>query len=170
MKQEQDEAKPTQAGEDAPLHRPEDDIEEMPRLKPKPVGSRTEHEKVRPPTRGGTLFGQPHQDEAPQPEKLPKKIMFPRRIREDARSPYATHRPAPPDEEAEKQEVASITGRRPDREVSAGFLIGIALIVVVLVGGIMIARLGKKVGALEQRISRLESVQGGAAIADRHLP
>jgi len=170
MTQEQDNAKSAQEGRDAALHRPEDDIEDMPRLKPKPVGSRTEEEKNRPSTRGGTLFGLEGKDEAPSARKLPKKIMFPKRIGAEARSPYATYRPAPPDEEAERQEVAAISGRRPDREVSAGFLLGIALIVLTLVGGIMIARLGNKVGALEQRIARLESAQRGSAIADGHVP
>ncbi len=152
------------------LHRPGDEIEETPRLKPKPVGSRTEEEKAGPATRGGTLFGTPNQDGTRPPEKLPKKIKFPRRIRDEVRSPYATYRPAPPDEAAEKQEVAAISGRPVEREVSAGFLLGIALIIVALIGGIMIVRLGKKVGVLEQRISRLESAQGGSAIADGRLP
>ena len=62
------------------------------------------------------------------------------------------------------------THRKPERTVSTGFLLGIALIVVVLVGGMWIGRLGKKVAALENRVNRIEGQQVHTAALDLPAP
>ncbi|MCD6416695.1 MAG: LapA family protein [Planctomycetes bacterium] len=74
----------------------------------------------------------------------------------DERYPYATYRSAPPGEEAEMEELAAIAGVKRGREVSAGFLLGVALIIVALVGGLWMGRLQKKITSLENRLSQLE--------------
>lgn len=158
----------------ADLHRPGEDIERPPRLKVKPVGSRSEAEVPGPTVRGGTLFGDqeaegPPAADAPE-QRPPKKVVHVRREQGEVRHPYATYRSAPPDEAAEKRELAAIAGSKPPREVSTGFVLGIALIVVALLSGIFIVRLSKKVGALEARITRLESAGTKSVIAQRRLP
>ena len=156
------------------LHRPTDDLKELPRLKPKPVGSRPEAEVSTPPVRAGTLFAVEHgkgvADSADAAREPSKKVVL-RKIEEGAgRSVYATHRLAPPDERAEKEEVGAIGGRRSERTVSTGFLLGVALIVVVLLGGVFIVRLSKKVGALEKRVSHLETANAESLAAGSSLP
>jgi hypothetical protein len=74
-------------------------------------------------------------------------------------SPFATHRPAPPDDEAEEAQLAAVTGRKVEareRQISTGFLIGAGLIVMLLVGGVVLARMEKHVRGLESRVSALE--------------
>ena len=149
-------------------------VKPRPRLKPKPVGSRPEAEASTPPVRAGTLFGVEHGEEvadsADEAREPSKKVVL-RKIEEGAgRSVYATHRSPPPDERAEKQEVGAIAGRRSERTVSIGFLLGVALIVVVLLGGVSIVGLSKKVGALEKRVSHLETADAESLVAGSSLP
>jgi len=160
------------------LHRPDDEIAEKPRLIVKPVGSRQESTEAKPGLRAGTLYaaeGEPAPEAPPSAEPVaeaqaeaqaaePAEQETPRpsgklpRI-EPNRKPllYATHRPPPKDEKEEQEQLAAITGRQAEqREVSAGFLLGVALIVVVLIGGIMLSRVQKRLRRLEARISLLE--------------
>ncbi len=147
---------------------PDQDIAHRPQMKVKPIGSRPGVEPATPRVRRGTLFRTREGDEDPAPAertKPPKKVILPPPHGAETRYPFATHRPAPPDEKAEVEELAAVTGVRPAREVSTGFVLGVALIVVVLLGGIIMVRLGKKVGSLEQRISRLETTELQTAAA-----
>lgn len=138
------------------LHRPDAEIAGRPRLKvkrpPKAAGGeRGEEEPAAQSPEDGTEQDSDAQQELPRidPDKGP--------------SPYATHRPPPQDENAEKAELEAVNGEEQAREISSGFLLGIALIVVALIGGILIARMQGKIGALERRVQNLEQAQGGAA-------
>ena len=155
------------------LHRPTDDIEELPRLRPRPIGSRSEGRAPKPPVRAGTLFaaeqGQGAAGPASPPTERSKKVVL-RKVEEQAgHSAFATHQPAPPDERAEAEVVRAIAGQRPQKTVSAAFVLGVALIVVVLVGGVSLVRLGKKVGALETRVSHLERTKPESLLAGSSL-
>ena len=70
------------------LHRPTDDLQKVPRLKPKPVGSRPEAEGSTPPVRAGTLFAVEHGEEvtdsAGAARKPSKKVVL-RKIEQGAR-------------------------------------------------------------------------------------
>lgn len=84
---------------------------------------------------------------------------------DDPRFRYATYRAAPADEPASKWSwLTGLFTRDGGREISTGFVLGVALVVVILIGGIWLARLGNKVGRLEQRLTQLE--QGSVATAD----
>ncbi len=145
--------------EDTNVRRPDQDIPDRPRLR---VRSRdqTEGEEAaeRPGVRAGSLFKADGEGEAEaeggkaEPADRPKVVVPPL----EGRYPYATYRPAPEDEDEEKRRLEAAGGAAPERRVSTGFVLGVALIVVVLVGGIWLARLGKKVTRLESRIARLE--------------
>ena len=163
------------AGDDPLVRRPADDIPRKPQLKVRPIGSPKEADAPAPAVRGGTLFesqkpsgAEPAADAEGAPAA--RRVSLPPRDEQDVRYPYATHRPAPPDEKAEKKELAAVTGRKPEREFSTGFVLGVALIVVVLVGGVLVARLQKKVGALEQRVSRMEGQNARTAALSRRAP
>jgi hypothetical protein len=96
-------------------------------------------------------------DEPAMAESTRKVTRLPRIDLSRDPSLYATHRPAPADEAAEKAHLAAVTGQRPkERELSTGFLIGVGLIVLALIGGVSIVRLEKHVQRLEQRVSQLE--------------
>ena len=166
---------PAAAGDDTLVRRPADDIPHKPQLKVRPIGSAKEADAPAPAVRGGTLFesqkpsgAEPAADAEGQP--APRHVSLPPRDEQDVRHAYATHRPAPPDEKAEKEELAAVTGHKPEREFSTGLVLGAALILAVLVGGILIARLQKKVGALEQRISRVEGQNVRTAALPRRTP
>jgi hypothetical protein len=146
------------------LRRPEEDIAHRPHLKVKPIGSRSPAGAHRPTVHKGTLVDADGAgaDEGDQPARdwtPPNKVVLPTPGGEEVRFPFATHRPAPADEAAEEQELAAVTGTSTEREVSTGFLLGMALLVVVLIGGIWLVRLGRKVGSLERRLSRLEAAE-----------
>jgi hypothetical protein len=163
------------AGDDTLVRRPADDIPHKPQLKVRPIGSAKEADAPAPAVRGGTLFESPKPSGAEPPadaggQPAPRHVSPPPRDEQDVRYAYATHRPAPPDEEAEKKELAAVTGRKPDREFSTGFVLGVALILAVLVGGILIARLQNKVGALEQRVSRVEAQNPRTVALTRRAP
>ncbi len=163
---------------DRNVRRPDQDIR-RPRLRVKPVGSRDGAAARQARKRNGTLFegeadsttsteettaqGDAARPEQPSPaeESAPdedapkdKKVVVPPLQRQ---YPYATYRSAPtdPEDEAPEQKQASA---KPfaEREISTGFLLGVALVVVVLVGGIWVARLQNRVAGLEARISQLE--------------
>ena len=170
-------------GPDGPLlHRPGDDIPNRPRLKVKQQGEPKEApspDAPRPATLRGTLFG-PQKGDSPLPAD-----MSPQDVSEDEKSvreaktvvvpppngyPFATHRPPLPDEKAEKAELAAITGRKVERDVSTGFVLGIALVVIMLVGGVLIAKLGNKVAALETRVHKLEGAGVQTAALDQRTP
>ena len=111
-----------------------------------------------------TVVEEPVVTAAAEPEQMmgeaPRKTSkLPRLEPKRVPSLFATHRPAPPDEEAEKAQLAALTGQKAkaqDRQVSTGFLLGAALIVMLLVGGVVIARMDKHVRGLEARVSSLE--------------
>ncbi len=148
------------------LHRPDDDLPERPSLKAKPPGSRQEPARNAPQTRAGTLFnasadaageGDAAKKEKPRSRKRSRKAKSPAVVPPlGEHYPYATHRSAPPDEKAERRILAAVSGAA-ERRVSTGFVLGIALVVVVLVGGIWLVRLGRKVRTLEARVARLEA-------------
>ncbi len=166
------------------IHRPADEIADRPQLKVKPISHEDAVEAAAEAGSEATgqsataqaatiIVEQPEADTAPgaaveMPEAeeaatadAPRKVSRLPRI-DPNRDPslYATHRPAPPDETAERAQLAAATGRvAKGREISAGFLIGVALIVLALVGAVTIVRLEKHVRRLESRISALEQVQ-----------
>jgi hypothetical protein len=145
------------------LRRPDDEITNRPRLKVKPVGNRTGDKRQGPKLRRGTPAaprGEPPADssaeEKTEQDKPAKVVLRPRQGTEENRYPYATYREAPQDEAEEEQELAAVSGETAAPEISTGFLLGLALIGVVLVGGILIARLGNKVASLERRVAAME--------------
>jgi len=155
------------------LRRPEEDITHRPRLRVRPIGSRVATEPPKPAVRAGTLSGpqvMPEEAKAPevrQPEAQaaalpPKKEPVPQEGG-TARYPYATYRTAPPDEKAEKAELAMVTGTKLQREVPTGLVLGVALIVIALLAGVFIVRLSKQVASLQRRVSRLEALRTRAA-------
>lgn len=97
--------------------------------------------------------------EAPVAPVAPKKVELTAQEETGTRYPYATYRSAPPDEKAEKRELAALTGAKAEREISTGLVLGLALIVLALLCGVFIVGLGKRVRALERRVSRLEGVR-----------
>ncbi len=150
--------KPTVEGEKAAGRRSEE-APERPALKVK-----------QPSVKAGTLF-QPEDDSADEgqarggesaPEEEGKKIVMPPL---EGRYPYATHAPPPPDPEAERQNDKARAGASSEREISTGFVLGIALIVLSLVAGIFILGLRKKVRRLESRVEHLEQVLSAAGSA-----
>ncbi len=166
---------------DCAVHRPEEDIANKPLLKVRPMGSRTSADSPKPSVRGGTLFRpaerpfEPRPAEARPPEADKEETPSRSDSHADEQAPdvrfaYATHRSAPADEEAEKAELAALTGRKAEREISTGLLLGVALIVVALVGGIFVVRLNKKVTTLEQRLAKLETPRAPAAVLKPPAP
>lgn len=174
---EQTTTRSSDASSEDNVRRPDQDIR-RPRLRVKPVGSRDGSAPQQAQKRNGTLFEgdadaePPAEEEAPQGESprpaqptasdegdgeqaaQPRKVVVPPL---EGRYPYATYRSAPPEGEAEEVDEGKPSARAgSEREISAGFLLGVALVVIVLVGGIWLARLQNKVGNLEARISRLE--------------
>lgn len=152
------------------LHRPDEDIPRRPRLRVKSKnGDETRQGSESGPTvRAGSLYNSSEeakpaangqQTSAAVPDD--SSTGLPRIDTEKGPSPYATHRPPPNDETAEKAELAAATGgvrpeAKSDRRVSAGFVLGIALIAIALIGGIWLARLSNRMASLEERISALE--------------
>lgn len=116
----------------------------------------------KPRVRAGALF-QPEDDTSDaaetgegekQAKKKSAKVVIPPL---EGRYPYATHAPPPPesDEQGGKKPGAGPTS---EREISTGFVLGVALIVVALAAGIFIAGLRKKVSRLQSRVERLEQL------------
>ncbi len=163
----------------------------------KPIGSRTAADAPKPSVRAGSLFDSspeaatgagaaPAGDTAiagaktlivepgsvvSQPrEHPPKKVSLQAPESRETGYAFATHRPAPASRKAERAELASVTGGKPGREVSAGFVLGVAIIVITLVGGIMVARLGGKVKSLEARLGQLEAAEIEVATAEHRAP
>ena len=160
----------------ANLRRPGDDIPNRPQLK---VRART-RETGDVADSAATLRRIQRKTAAPEPsveapEVVPEAEMAIREAKtlvmppapEPGRNPFATHGPPPPDEKAEEAELAALTDRKAERTVSTGFLLGVGLIVVVLVGGIWLSRLGDKVTALENRLNRIEGLQVQTAALDQ---
>lgn len=103
-------------------------------------------------------------DQAPMAEAPRKLARLPRIDLSRDPSLYATHGPAPADEAAEKAHLAAVTGQKAkEREFSTGFLLGVALIVLTLIGAVSIVHLEKRVQRLESRVSQLE--QGASQTA-----
>jgi hypothetical protein len=175
------------------IHRPADEIADRPQLKVKPLirqeAPDTTDEAAATPASvaaAATVVAEPEAPAVPDAPELqapaelpdagqpslaepPKKVTRLPRI-DPNRDPalYATHRPAPPDEAAEKAHLVAVTGQRAvERQVSSGFLIGVALIVVVLIGGVLLARMGKHVQRLDSRVSALEQSRTPASALGR---
>jgi hypothetical protein len=84
---------------------------------------------------------------------------------DDPRFRYATYRTAPPDKPTPKWAwLIDLVTRDGGREISTGFVLGMALVLVILIGGVWLARLGNKLGILEERLTQLE--QGAVTTAD----
>ena len=159
----------------AKLRRPGDDIPNRPHLRVKartPAGGDVAESAA-------SLRRITSRSEAPapadaKPEDVPEAEMAIREAKtlvmppapEASRNPFATHGPPPPDEKAEEAELAALTNRKSERTYSTGFILGIALVVVVVIGGVWLARLGKKVANLESRLSRIEGHQVQTAALD----
>jgi len=154
------------------LRRPDEDIAHRPHLKVRPMGSRAPAEPAKQAVRGASLFRpaeKPEEEAKPSPtvstaepadEPKTKNSVPPPEQDVGARLAFATHRPAPPDEKAEKEELAAIAGPKPQREISTPLVLGVALIVVAWLCGIFIVRLHRKVDALETRLTKLEPPRG----------
>jgi len=90
--------------------------------------------------------------------KTVKRVSLPTPQELASRYAFATYRSAP-SEEGDGQGHSGGTGApASERELSTGFVLGVALVVVVLVGGIWLARMGRRVGRLEKRVEALESL------------
>ena len=174
------------------LHLPDEDIRNRPRLKVKPIGSRTAADKptltVRAKTAPDTADEEPPNPSAGTDEEagvpapsavLPvapvvgppaKKVSLPDPDERQSGYAFATHRPAPPDRKSERAELAAVTGGKAGRQVSTGFVLGVALIVATLIGGVMVARLGKRVRTLEARIAAIEAAEFEVATGEDGLP
>ncbi len=180
------------------LHRPADEIADRPQLKVKPISRQEPGEEADPAAadaaaaseavaQAATIIVEPPEAEAapelpaeqppaeqPEAEQAPmteaprKLAKLPRIDPNRGPSIFATHAPPPPDEAAEKAQLATVTGRKAkEREMSAGFLLGVALIVLTLVGGVIVVRLEKHVQRLENRISTLEQGHDSAPALSR---
>jgi hypothetical protein len=102
---------------------------------------------------------------APHPTPAPARQVPPPAGGDDPRFRYATYRTAPHDEPASRwRQLAARITRDGTREISTGFVLGVALILVILIGGVWVARLSNRVSMLEQRLVRLE--QGPVTTAD----
>jgi hypothetical protein len=170
-----------QENNDPAVHRPDEEIANRPQLKVRPIGSRPGTDSPKPTVRGGTLFrsadkppdaraSEAKPTDAVREDAAPRKAAPAPQETAEVRFPYATHRPAPPDEKAEKAELAALTGAKAEREIPTGLVLGLALIVVALVGGVFTVRLSKKVGALEQRLTRLERPEARATVTNPQAP
>jgi len=145
-----------------------------PVLKAKPVGSRLEGDSAHPSVRAGTLYSpegaarpagiQSDGEDNLKAKAMLRTIVMPPPDEHDPRYLYATHRPPPSDDSADKEEVAVRTGATPQTRSSAGFLWGIALVILLLMGTVFVG-LSMKIRGLERRISRLETGTP-AAVAD----
>ncbi len=129
-------------------------------LKVRPRRTESDDE-VKPAVRAGTLYqkqdgARPEAEDAAEKPSAPvRKVALPGNGPVDGRYPYATHGPAPADEKEEKRELDVIAGRSSERQVSAGFLLGIALIAIALGGAVWIGRLGRRVRSLERQVASL---------------
>lgn len=116
-----------------------------------------------------TADDEPEQMAAEEPRKASK---LPRIDPTREPSLYATHRSAPANEEAERAQLAALTGQKvkvQERQISTGFLLGAGLIALLLVGGVVIARMENHVRRLDNRIGLLEQIQlRTVAVAPRH--
>lgn len=135
------------------IRRPEDEILHRPSLKVKSIPA-PELEQ----TEGSAA--------APQPRKGLRKIALPSEKERQSRLAFATHGMPPPDRDAEKETLTSLNNSPRERELSSGFVLGVALILLALVGGIFVARLRSRVSALERRVVALESGQHAGTEGD----
>ncbi|MHC5035096.1 MAG: hypothetical protein ACYTFZ_08675 [Planctomycetota bacterium] len=171
--------------DDAPrVIEPGQDIAHRPHLKVKPIGSRRggdDDAADTPTVKAGTLFAGRETSEESGTEGQganaaadgstgPRRVVLPMPGMTELRFPYATYRSAPADEDAEKVELAALTGTRREKEVSAGFLLGVALIILMLAGGVLIGRLQKRVGSLESRLRILEDADMRTAALPTSMP
>jgi len=102
--------------------------------------------------------GQARDSNVPSDQKPRKKVALPSAADEIFRYPYATHRHPPLTEEEEKQELVQFGGTPPAKEYSTGFILGIAIIIVSLITGIVLARLHRRVKTLERRLEGVEEL------------
>ncbi len=153
------------------------DAEDRPRLRAKPVGTAEGEaeaaEAAEAGKRAGTLFeesdgnapkARSRDEAADKSEAGPSKVVPPLKD-----YPYATHRPAPrTGEEQEEKGAKQPSSPAPEAsgeeseadgelEVSPGFLLGVALVIVVLVGGLWLAHLQGEVNALQSRLEAVET-------------
>jgi hypothetical protein len=152
------------------LRRPGEEIPDRPRLRPRRPGSGRDEAPSGPAKRAGTLYGESgaggdaeessSAGENSDEDATPRKVVMPPL---EGRYPYATYRSAPADEKAEKEELKAVSDSGAERRISTGFVLGIALVVVVLLGGIWLARLGNKVQSLQNRVARLEEASATEA-------
>ncbi len=117
-----------------------------------------------------TLIVEPGPAVSQPREHPPKKVSLPAPESREVGYAFATHRPPPASRKAERAELASVTGGKPGREVSAGFILGVGIIVITLVGGLMVARMGKRVRSLETRLGQLEAAEIEVATAEHRAP
>jgi len=143
------------------LRRPGDDIPNRPHLKVKQIVDNAEETAAE---GQAPVRGEPDQPDAPE-AKVRKTICLPPRKQRDAMLAFATHRDAPGNTSAERRQLAGVNGKTSERELSAGFVLGVVLIVLALVGGVLVAGLRSRVTSLEQRVASLEVERGEAGAA-----
>lgn len=149
-----------------------------PVLKVRPVGSRAP-EAPKTAVRAGSLYtpdspeapaeGEAKDADAPQLRHEMNTMIVPPISNADPRLAYATHRAAPPEEKAKQPQPVGVAADAAGPRFSAGFILGVALIVVALLSGICLVRLGKRVGSLEQRISTLERAGSRTLAGTPHI-
>lgn len=131
-------------------------------LKVRPQGSES-GDGAKSSVRAGTLFrgrgaaapSAEGGEDGDQPATPVRKVALPGNDPVEGRYPYATHGPAPADEKQERRELDAMAGRSGERQVSAGFLLGVALIAVTLLGAIWVGRLGRRVRTLERQVAAM---------------
>lgn len=173
------------ATEDGPrVRRPDEDIR-RPRLRVKrkeeregadpvarPTAEAASEENAQPAPEQGTDAAPA--DAAQEPASAqsgPPRHVPPPAGDDDPRFRYATYRAAPADEPPAKWAwLTSLVTRDGTGEISTGFVLGVALVLVVLIGGIWLSHLGNKVGRLEQRLTQLEQAAVTTADARELLP
>jgi hypothetical protein len=97
-----------------------------------------------------------------------RKVALPSQADRDERLAYATHRPAPGDEQkqppAPPEEPKTPVGppsEGEETEVSAAFVLGVVIIVIAIVLGVMLARLSGRVSRLERAVFPQEMNEAG---------
>jgi hypothetical protein len=136
------------------------------------------------PLRPKTEAGADAQPDSSAAGKPVKRVSLPSLEEADAHMEYAAHRADPPADMSAPEPVAEAAAEPPEevvddaaapddarpvasnaisdgveeveKELSSGFILGIALVVVVLVFGLVMARMHGRINRLESRISKVE--------------
>lgn len=93
-----------------------------------------------------------------------RRIIRPTQEQKAAILPFAVNAPPPPLQSEREAEALAAAGKAAARQYSTGFILGVALVVITLVGGIFVSVLYNKVRKLEGRITALEHAASSAPL------